>query len=69
VELSGTDQARDFTLGIDGMLRFQGRLYVSVDDVLKGMILEEGYKSHLSLHPSTTKMYQDLKNSFFGGQV
>jgi len=32
------------------------------------MILEEGHKSHLSLHPGMNKMYQDLKDPF-GGQA
>jgi len=34
------------------------------DDVeVKKLILEEGYKSCLSLHRGMTKMYQDLKNT------
>lgn len=32
---------------------------------LKRMITEEGNKSHLSIHPSTTKMYKVLKKSFW----
>ena len=36
------------------------------DDVeVKRLILEEGHKSHRSLHPGMTKMYQDLKESFW----
>jgi len=27
--------------------------------------MEEGHKSRLSIHPSMTKMYQDLKQSFW----
>ncbi|BAT88435.1 hypothetical protein VIGAN_05192500 [Vigna angularis var. angularis] len=27
--------------------------------------MEEGHKSHFSMHPSMTKMYQDLKKSFW----
>jgi len=34
---------------------------------IKKMILEEAHKSKLSMHPDTTKMYQDLKKCF-GGQ-
>ena len=30
----------------------------------KKLILEEGHKSRLSLHPGMTKMYQDLKENF-----
>ena len=36
------------------------------DDVeVKRLILEEGHKSRLSLHPGITKMYQDLKEAFW----
>jgi len=28
-------------------------------------ILEEGHKSHLSIHPGMTNMYKDLKESFW----
>ena len=32
---------------------------------IKKMILEEGHRSNLSVHPGTTKMYQDLKQIFW----
>jgi len=51
-------------LGADGLLRFKGRLCIPADVELKRMILEEGHKSHLSLHPGMTTMYQELKESF-----
>ena len=36
------------------------------DDVeVKKLILEEGHKSRLSLHPNMTKMYQDLKETLW----
>ncbi|MCH83701.1 retrotransposon protein [Trifolium medium] len=40
---------------------------VCVPDVpeLKKMILEEGHRSGLSIHPGVTKMYQDLKKLFW----
>ena len=31
---------------------------------IKEMILEETHKSKLSMHPGTTKMYQDLKKMY-----
>jgi len=40
------------------MLRIKGRLCVLANDELKKMILEAGNKTHLSLHPGVTKMYQ-----------
>ena len=32
---------------------------------MKKVILKEGHKSRLSLHPGMTKMYQDLKEAFW----
>jgi len=46
-------------------LRFKGRVCVPEDVEVKGMILEEGHKSHFSMHPGMTKMYQDLKEYFW----
>jgi len=63
-EQLGSDEARDFALGNDGILRFQGRVCVLDDAEVKRLILEEGHKSRLSLHPDITKMYQDLKENF-----
>ena len=31
---------------------------------LRKMILKEGHKSNLSIHPGATKIYQDLKTMF-----
>jgi len=61
----GSDETRDFTLGNDDILRFQGRICVPNDVEVKKLILEEGHKSRLSLHPSMPKMYQDLKETFW----
>ena len=38
---------------------------VSDDVEVKRLILEEGHKSGLSLHLGMTKMYQDLKETFW----
>jgi len=46
----GSDEARDFALGNDDILSFQGRVCVPDDVEVKKLILEEGHKSHLSLH-------------------
>ena len=65
VEQLGTDEANDFALGNDGILRFQGRVCIPDDVEVKRLILEERHKSRLSLHPGMTKMYQDLKETFW----
>jgi len=64
-EQLGSNEARDFTLGNNGLLRFQGRVCVPGDTEVKRLILGEGHKSRLSLHRDTTKMYQDLKETFW----
>jgi len=60
-EQLGLDEVREFALGSDGILRFQGRVCILDDVEVKKLILEEGHKNRLSLHPGMTKMYQDLK--------
>jgi len=64
-ELLGLGEAKDFALGSDGVLRFKGRVCIPEDDEVKRLILEEGHKIRLSLHPGMTKMYQDLKETFW----
>ncbi|WVY99024.1 hypothetical protein V8G54_031175 [Vigna mungo] len=65
VGLLGTDQAKDFALCQNGILRFRGRVCVPATTELRRLILEEGHKSSLSIHPGMTKMYKDLKESFW----
>jgi len=52
-------------LSDDGILRFRDRVCIPDDAEVKRLILEEGHKSRLSLHPGMTKMYQDLKETFW----
>ena len=65
VKLLGPEKAKDFTIGSDGVLRFRGRVCIPEDLEVKGVILEEGHKSRFSMHPGMTKMYHDLKESFW----
>jgi len=65
VELLGTEKAKDFVISGDGVLRFRGRVCIPEDTEVKSMILEEGHKSRFSMHPDMTKMYQDLRESFW----
>nr|KYP76963.1 Retrotransposable element Tf2 [Cajanus cajan] len=63
--LLGTDKATGFELGEDGILRFRDRICLPQDAELRRAVLEEGHKSRLSIHPGMTKMYQDLKKTFW----
>jgi hypothetical protein len=44
---------------------FGKRLMVPVDLEIKKIILEEAHKSKFSIHPGSTKMYQELKQNFW----
>ena len=49
----------------DGIMRFRERVCVPRSRVLRKILLDEGHKSRLSIHPSMTKMYKDLKATFW----
>jgi hypothetical protein len=44
---------------------FDKRLVVPVDPEIKKIILHEAHMSKFSIHPGSTKMYQDLKQNFW----
>ena len=45
----------------DGTIRYGKRLWVPDEDDLRREILKEAHSSAYSVHPGSTKMYQDLK--------
>nr|XP_009770994.1 PREDICTED: uncharacterized protein LOC104221613 [Nicotiana sylvestris] len=49
----------------DGTLRYQGRLFVPDVDGLRERIMDEAHTSRYSVYPSSTKMYQDLKEVYW----
>ena len=55
----------EFEKDATGLIRYRGQICVPQTSELKIVILEEAHKSHLSFHPGMTKMYQDLKRSFW----
>jgi len=52
-------------MGKDDILRFRERVCVRRSRVLRKMLLDEGHKSRLSIHLGMTKMYKDLKATFW----
>jgi len=64
-ELLNQNRESDFSKGVDGTLRFKGRICIPNDEVLRREILEEAHKGSMSIHPGATKMYQDLKKMFW----
>jgi len=48
MDLLNTNKAKDFSLGVDDILRFKNRICISEDNELKQTVLTEGHKSKLS---------------------
>jgi hypothetical protein len=48
-----------------GMIWFGKRRVVPIDLEIKKIILDEAHMSKFSIHPCSTKMYQDLKQNFW----
>jgi hypothetical protein len=59
-------KAPDFTKDEQGTLWFKKRICVPEIEHLRQLILREAHDSTYSIHPGSTKMYQDLKKSICG---
>ena len=46
-------------------MNYRDRVCVPNDDELKKSILQEAHSGSFSMHPGSTKMYQDLKTSYW----
>ena len=55
----------DFQIDGKGVLRLHGRICVPSIPELIREVLDEGHKSKLCIHPGVSKMYQDLKRTFW----
>nr|AAL77161.1 Putative polyprotein [Oryza sativa Japonica Group] len=58
-------KARDFLEDEHGTIWMGERLCVPDDKELKDLILTEAHQTQYSIHPGSTKMYQDLKEKFW----
>ncbi|KAA3486012.1 integrase [Gossypium australe] len=63
--LCGLDVDLDFQIDTEGCLRFKGRICVPKNPELVRMICDEAHSSKLSIHPGSTKMYNDLKQHYW----
>ncbi|KAA0032741.1 ty3-gypsy retrotransposon protein [Cucumis melo var. makuwa] len=54
-------KAVEFFISSDGGLLFERRLCVPSNSAVKTALLSEAHSSPFSMHPGSTKMYQDLK--------
>ena len=64
-ELQNQMNQPGFSKSQDGIILFQGRNCVPKEGSLREKILEEAHKSKFTIHPGTTKMYQDLKKDYW----
>ncbi|KAA0051715.1 pol protein [Cucumis melo var. makuwa] len=63
--LAAAGQAVEFSISSDGGLLFERRLCVPSDIAVKTELLSEAHSSPFSMHPGSTKMYQDLKRVYW----
>jgi hypothetical protein len=54
----------EFTEDEQGTIWFKDRICVPEIDSLRETILKDAHDSDYSIHPSSTKMYQDLKQKY-----
>ncbi|TYK06676.1 pol protein [Cucumis melo var. makuwa] len=58
-------QGEDFSISSDDGLTFDGRLCVLEDSAVKAELLIEVHSSSFTMHPGSTKMYQDLRRVYW----
>jgi hypothetical protein len=61
----GEKKYKCFQVDPEGVLWFNKRLVVPKDHKLRKQIMDEPHLSKFSIHPGSTKMYQDLKQNFW----
>jgi hypothetical protein len=59
------DKANCFRKDNQGIVWFNNRIVVPKDDEICQQILDEAHLSRYSIHPRSTKMYQDLKQHYW----
>jgi hypothetical protein len=63
--LIGLGKAPDFMKDEQGTVWFKKRICVSEVEHLRQLILREAHDLFYSIHPESTKMYQDLKEKYW----
>jgi hypothetical protein len=64
-DLMAEGRGPDFTEDEQGTIWFKNMICVPEIDNLRETILKEAHDSAYSIHPSSTKMYQDLKQNYW----
>lgn len=61
---AGDDEDSKWRVGLDGGLRYHGRICVPNLHDLRREVLEAAHNSKMVIHPGSTKMYQYMKRSY-----
>ncbi|XP_022863843.1 uncharacterized protein LOC111383889 [Olea europaea var. sylvestris] len=61
----GTEKRKGFEIAKDRALMLKGRLCVPKDEALRNEIMTEAHSAPYVAHPGGTKMYRDLRNTFW----
>ncbi|TYK26678.1 pol protein [Cucumis melo var. makuwa] len=64
-QLVEAGQGEDFSISSDDGLTFDRRLCVPEDSAIKTELLIKAHNSPLTIHPGSTKMYQDLRRVYW----
>jgi hypothetical protein len=54
-----------YSLEVDGLLRYQGSMYIPEGGDIRSIILKESHRALYCVHMSVKKMYTNMKNIFF----
>ena len=55
----------NWSMHVDGSVRFKGRLCVPRDMQLRNELVVDAHRVKYTIHSGSTKMYQDLKRPFW----
>lgn len=58
------EERKGFRVRADETLYYEDRKVIQADQELRDRVLREAHNTPYAAHPSTTKMYQDLKLQF-----
>jgi len=59
------EKSRDFSIAEDGTLYFRDRIVVPWFELMTDKVMKEAHDTPLSIHPGSTKMYQDLRQGYW----
>ena len=59
------DKYNKFRIDTDGIIRYENRIWIPLDQALKDEILNEAHNSKFAIHLGSTKMFKDLSRHFW----